>query len=66
MLVQYKDKVKLWKEKGKENNVKGCANGRSSFFTKQRKELEAMIEAATNHDNICMFFYVVCFTFFFP
>ena len=27
MLVQYKDKVKLWKEKGKANNVKGCANG---------------------------------------
>ena len=27
MLVQYKDKLKLWKEKGKANNVKGCANG---------------------------------------
>ena len=27
MLVQYKDKVKLWNEKGKANNVKGCANG---------------------------------------
>ena len=46
MLVQFKDKVKLWKEKGKANNVKGCANGRSSFFTKQRKEKEAKIKAA--------------------
>ena len=27
MLVQYKDKAKLWKEKGKANNVRGCANG---------------------------------------
>ena len=27
MLVQYKDKVKLWNEKGKANNVKGCPNG---------------------------------------
>ena len=50
MLVQFKDKVKLWKEKGKANNVKGCANGRSSFFTKQRKEKEARIEAATIDD----------------
>ena len=47
MLVQCKDKVKLWKEKGKANNVRGCANGRSSFFTKQRKEKETRIEAAT-------------------
>ena len=31
MLVQYKDKVKLWKENGKANNVRGCANGRSSL-----------------------------------
>ena len=50
MLVQYKDKVKLWKENGEANNVRGCANGRSSFFTKQRKEKEARIEAATIHD----------------
>ena len=35
---------------GKANNVRGCANGRSSFFTKQRKEKEARIEAATIHD----------------
>ena len=50
MLVQFKDKVKLWKEKGKANNVKGCAKDRSSFFTKQRKEKEARIKAATIHD----------------
>ena len=27
MLVQYKDKAKLWKEKGKANDVRGCADG---------------------------------------
>ena len=37
MLVQYKNKVNLWNEKGNANNVKRCANGRSSFFAKQRK-----------------------------
>lgn len=46
-LVMYKEKVKLWRANGNANNVKGCANGRSSFFVKQKKKKDARIEAAT-------------------